>query len=61
MPYEFIRSSLCVNASSCIEVAKDSTAKFVLLRQSDNPDMVLRVEREEWQVFVEGVKKGDFD
>jgi hypothetical protein len=53
------RSSLC-SASSCLEVA--FRGDDVLVRNSQDPEgLVLRFTREEWVVFVAGVKGGEFD
>ncbi|MCU7724171.1 DUF397 domain-containing protein [Actinoplanes sp. KI2] len=47
----------CGNAA-CVEVAK--VDEDVLVRDSKDPDVVLRFTDQEWVSFVEGVKAGKF-
>lgn len=53
------KSSLS-GASGCVETAP--SAGLVAVRDSKDPaGPVLRYTRHEWAVFVEGVKRGEFD
>lgn len=50
---------LC-HSGNCIRVAADDNA--ILIGDSKDPEgPVLRYSREEWSVFVEGIRQGDFD
>jgi predicted secreted Zn-dependent protease len=52
------RSSECTD-SSCVEVAMDG--ELVFLRNSTRSEGVaLRFTREEWEVFVAGIRRGEF-
>lgn len=55
---EWKRPGRC-ESSACVEIRDDDGAMSI--RASGSPDHVLRFTREEWNVFVEGVKAGDFD
>lgn len=52
------RSSKC-EAGTCAEVKFE--AGEVLLRNSTQPEIVVRLTDEEWRVFRAGVAAGDFD
>jgi hypothetical protein len=53
------RASRCTN-SGCVEVAMNGVD--IVVRDSKRPDSpVLTYSREEWRVFVSGVKAGEFD
>ncbi|MCY1137432.1 DUF397 domain-containing protein [Actinoplanes sp. Pm04-4] len=43
---------------NCVEAAEAEGQ--VLLRNSTNPNMILTFTAEEWDAFVDGVKKGEF-
>ena len=46
--------------SGCVEVGRDDTA--VMVRDSKAPNQAaLRYSPKEWQVFIAGVKAGEFD
>jgi Domain of unknown function (DUF397) len=45
--------------SGCIEVSDDGDD--VLVRDSGQPDIVVRVDRAGWTAFIAGVKAGEFD
>jgi len=52
--------SACEGGSTCVEVA--SFANLILVRDSkDSAGPVLAFSRREWQEFVVGVKRGEFD
>ncbi len=55
---DFQKATECTNGS-CVEVG--ATQDQVLVRNSVNPNIVTTFTLEEWKVFVEGVKKGEFD
>lgn len=57
------RSTYCLEGG-CVEVNVVSAAVFkelVEVRQTDNPDLVLRFTRREWTAFIAGAKAGEFD
>jgi Domain of unknown function (DUF397) len=48
------------DTGSCVEIG--TLGESVLVRSSTDPDGArVRLSRAEWQVFVAGVKNGDFD
>jgi predicted secreted Zn-dependent protease len=51
------KSSHCGNGA-CVEVAVDDQ---VYVRATQDPDVVLAFSPQEWAVFVDGVKAGEFD
>jgi hypothetical protein len=52
--------SACEGGGSCVEVA--TIARLVLVRDSTDPDgPVLAFTRVEWQEFLTGVRRGEFD
>lgn len=54
------RKSLGGGGEVCVEVAKKGD--FIGVRDSKNPSgPVLAYTKEEWRVFIEGVKNGEFD
>jgi predicted secreted Zn-dependent protease len=54
------RTALSCNGGACVQVA--ASGQSVLIGNSTEPGgPVLRYSQEEWQEFVTGVKKGDFD
>lgn len=56
--YQFKKAQACQHCSHCVEVAiKDD----VVVRNNKNPQITLTFTREEWQVFIAGVKNGEFD
>jgi Domain of unknown function (DUF397) len=57
-PLVWQRARLCGNGE-CIEVARDRDE--IVIRDSKNPALQLRYNRQEWRAFILGVKSGDFD
>jgi hypothetical protein len=56
---EWRRASRCA-ANACVEVA--IAGDTILIRDTKRQDgTVLAYSREEWRVFVDGVKNGEFD
>jgi len=56
----WFKSSLSFSNGNCVEVAGDGAA--VLVRDSKNPDGPrLRFTRGEWQAFLAGARRGEFD
>lgn len=53
----FEKSSFC-DAGVCAEVHRGDT---VLMRNNQNPDVVVEFDHDEWKAFVAGVKAGEFD
>jgi hypothetical protein len=58
---EWRKSSKSSNAegSDCLELAEHGGE--ILLRESDNPDVVVRTTRAKLRAFLGGVKEGEFD
>jgi hypothetical protein len=57
----WIKSSLSFSNSNCIEVARLPDGK-VGVRDSKNPDAaILRFTPAEWQAFLGGARRGEFD
>jgi len=55
----WIRSTVCAS-TTCLEVAIGEAQ--VMLRNSTSPEgPEVAVTRDEWQVFLQGAKNGDFD
>lgn len=53
------KSSFC-RSGSCVEVAEFGDK--IGVRNSAYPDgMIILVTREEWEIFLAGVRSGDFD
>ena len=46
----------------CIEVVPDpEDENIILIRETDDPDVVVRTPRKNWEKFLEQVKNGDLD
>jgi hypothetical protein len=57
----WIKSSLCkADPDLCVEVY-GLDCEYVAVRDSKTPTKVITFTREEWRVFIEGVKRRDFD
>lgn len=57
---EWTRSSTCkADSPMCVEVK--SVPGGVMVRNSTQPSRHMGFTSDEWRVFVEGVKAGDFD
>jgi NAD kinase len=52
------RKSVRCDTGSCVEV---SVGDEVQVRNSTDPAMTAKFTKQEWQVFVAGVKSGEFD
>lgn len=52
------KSSFC-ESNGCVEVAV--AEHEVELRDSANPRVVVKIPRADWDIFVQGVRAGDFD
>jgi hypothetical protein len=52
------KSSFC-GGGECVEVARDGDA--VLMRNSTQPERVLRCSAEDWQLLLEKIKSGSLD
>jgi hypothetical protein len=55
------KSSKSSNAegSACLELAEQGGE--ILLRESDNPDVIVRTTRAKLRAFLGGAKEGEFD
>ena len=51
------KATFC-SGGQCVEVAEVGSS--ILIRNSNRPDQVLAFTHEEWDVFVKGVKNGEF-
>lgn len=60
---KWLKATRCGEASHCVEVkfVKAADGDQILVRDSNNPDIVLSFTRNEWDSFVDGAKKGEFD
>ena len=47
-------------SAECVEVAAEPQG-LILLRESDDPAVVIATDPARWAAFVRGVKQGDFD
>ncbi|MFE7462844.1 DUF397 domain-containing protein [Streptomyces sp. NPDC057499] len=47
------------DGNDCLELAEHGGE--ILLRESDNPDVVIRTTRAKLRAFLGGVKEGEFD
>lgn len=58
----WLKATRCGESSHCVEVAWDKTMEAILVRDSNNPgSVVLAFTRNEWESFIDGAKKGEFD
>lgn len=48
-------------SGECVEVATDTDASSVLLRESDRPKMIARAARAPWSAFLSRIKSGAYD
>lgn len=55
---QFIKASGC-EAGSCPEVGYEGGT--ILFRDSEDPDTVVKVKPQSWQLFLAAVKRGEFD
>ena len=56
----FFKSSRCKDGGVCVEVAMDEDS--VAVRDSKDPHGgILVFDQREWNAFIEGVKRGEFD
>ncbi|MFD7285327.1 DUF397 domain-containing protein [Streptomyces sp. NPDC059863] len=53
------KSSLSGDGPQCVEVAEHNGA--ILLRESDDPNVVTATSRTKFAAFIAGVKAGEFD
>ncbi len=54
--FSWTRTSQCKN---CIEISP--RGDHVMVRDSNAPDLQIKVDASEFQSFIAGVKQGDFD
>ncbi|MEV6423091.1 DUF397 domain-containing protein [Streptomyces sp. NPDC051662] len=61
MDIQWHKSSKSSNAagSDCLELAEHDGQ--ILMRESDNPDVVIRTTRAQLRAFLDGAKQGEFD
>ncbi|ARF77257.1 DUF397 domain-containing protein [Streptomyces sp. NPDC012600] len=61
MEIQWRKSSKSSNAegSACLELAEHDGE--ILLRESDNPDVIVRTTRTKLRAFLGGAKEGEFD
>jgi hypothetical protein len=57
VPRDFRKASLC-EAASCVEV---SMGEIILVRNSDAPGTTIAFSQDEWRVFTEAVRLGEFE
>lgn len=51
----------CGNSVDCVEAVPHPIFDYVLVRNSKDPDTVLRFTGDEWRAFTGGVRAGRFD
>ncbi len=57
---DFSTSSLCSHCSKCVTVAHRDG--IIAIRDTkDSSKMTLNFTKDEWQLFIAGVKNGEFD
>jgi hypothetical protein len=57
---EFRKSSYSPPSNGgCVEVAQRD--EVVAIRESKDPDVVLMFSKRDWNLFIKGVKDGEFD
>lgn len=54
------RGSGC-DHSTCVEVARTATDRILVRDSRGEESPILAFDRDEWRVFVAGVKAGEFD
>ncbi|MFE3828831.1 DUF397 domain-containing protein [Streptomyces sp. NPDC059092] len=61
MEIQWRKSSKSSNAedSNCLELARQGDE--ILMRESDNPNVVIRTTRAKLRAFLGGAKEGEFD
>ncbi|WNE97373.1 DUF397 domain-containing protein [Streptomyces luomodiensis] len=57
--YQWRKSSYSGDASNCVNVGVAGNG--IVLRESDDPDVVLSTTRAALRAFIRGAKAGDFD
>ncbi|MDH6630042.1 hypothetical protein M2271_007892 [Streptomyces sp. LBL] len=58
MELHWRKSSVSADTGACIEVAEDDG--FVLLRESDDPGVIVHTTPRKLRAFLEGAKAGEF-
>jgi hypothetical protein len=53
------KSSFSDEGAQCVEIARYSGA--ILMRESDDPNMVTTTSQSKFSAFIAGVKAGEFD
>lgn len=57
---DFQKASFCTHCSQCVTVAHKND--IIAVRDTkDASKMTLQFTKDEWQAFIAGVKKGEFD
>ncbi|MEU9388849.1 DUF397 domain-containing protein [Streptomyces sp. NPDC048324] len=59
MELRWRKSSFSSDTGACVEVAEQGD--WILLRESDDPHVVVRTTRRKLRAFLEGAKAGEFD
>lgn len=60
MALTWIKSSMSFSNGNCVELASLPDGG-VAVRNSRDPKVMLRYTRAEWEAFMDGVNKGEFD
>lgn len=53
------KSSFSADTGACVEIAE--VDGIVLLREGDDPDVIIRVTRRRLRALLDGVRAGEFD
>ncbi|MEU8974472.1 DUF397 domain-containing protein [Streptomyces monashensis] len=59
MELHWRKSSFSADTGNCIEIAEHDG--YVFLRESDDPELVVRTTRRKLRAFLDGAKAGEFD
>lgn len=59
MERQWRKSSFSADTGSCVELAEEGGD--ILLRESDDPEVVVRTSRKKLRAFLAGAKAGEFD
>ncbi|GGV81332.1 hypothetical protein GCM10015535_21050 [Streptomyces gelaticus] len=59
MDLHWRKSSFSADTGSCVELAEEGGD--ILLRESDDPEVIVRTTRKKLRAFLAGAKAGEFD
>ncbi|WNI30866.1 DUF397 domain-containing protein [Streptomyces sp. ITFR-6] len=59
MERQWRKASFSADTGSCVELAEEDGS--ILLRESDDPEVIVRTTRKKLRAFLAGAKAGEFD